>query len=494
MRRFFNLIIGLIFLTSCQQAVIPATPSNTPDSVLVTLTLNPAAEVPTLAPPNPTSSPTPFPLPENARYTLKASFNYGMHHLDADEVIVYTNNSPQALPDLAMMVEPDNYPGAFQLTSISWGDGGAVKDYNLAVNILKLPLPQPLNPGQKVQLHLVYQLQLPAIPAPADDRRPVPFGYTDHQVNLVDWFPIIPPYLPGTGWLAHKPWFYGEHTVYDLSDFQVEIQAVNPPPGMLLAASATAVQDGTTYVFTQANARNFVWSASPYYKLFTQKVGNVDLYSYAFTFDTTAGKAALQYTAQAFELYSRLFSPYPHTSLTVVEADFLDGMEYDGLYFLSKGFYNLYGGTPQGYLAAIAAHETSHQWWYARVANDQALEPWLDESLATYTEYIFYKNIYPDYLKWWWDYRVDYYNPAGKINLQLYDYTSYLDYRNAVYLNGAHFLDELRTKMGDDAFYAFLHDYATAFSGKVATASDFFEVLKKHTSVDISGILSKYFK
>ena len=140
-------------------------------------------------------------------------------------------------------------------------------------------------------------------------------------------------------------------------------------------------------------------------------------------------------------------------------------MEYDGLYFLSRGFYNLYGGNPQGYLAAIASHETAHQWWYAQLMDDQALEPWLDEPLATYCEYIFYKNLYPDYLKWWWNYRVDYYDPAGKINLQLYDYTSYLDYRNAVYLNGAHFLDDLRTLVGDDRFYAFLHYYAADFAG-----------------------------
>ena len=86
----------------------------------------------------------------------------------------------------------------------------------------------------------------------------------------------------------------------------------------------------------------------------------------------------------------------------MVEADFLDGMEYDGLYFLSKGFYNLYSGGPADYLTAIAAHETSHQWWYSAIGNDQALEPWLDEALATYSERLFYENLHPEGLVWWW--------------------------------------------------------------------------------------------
>jgi aminopeptidase N len=302
------------------------------------------------------------------------------------------------------------------------------------------------------------------------------------------------PYRVGKGWLANKPWFYGEHQVYDLSDFKVDIELLEPPAGLVIAASAPVQQEGSRYAYTLTNARNFVLSASPFYKVFTQMVGQVTVTSYAFTFDGAAGKAALQHTAASLELYSQIFSPYPHSSMAVVEADFLDGMEYEGLYFLSRGFYNLYNGTPQGYLAAIAAHETAHQWWYASVANDQALEPWLDEALCTYSEYIYYKNVHPEYLKWWWDFRVNYYEPQGKVNLPLYDYTSYRSYRDAVYLNGAHFLDDLRTLTGDEAFYSFLKDYAGTFKGQIVTAANFFSLLKRHTGADYSQLLNKYFK
>jgi aminopeptidase N len=38
----------------------------------------------------------------------------------------------------------------------------------------------------------------------------------------------------------------------------------------------------------------------------------------------------------------------------------------------------------------VIVHETAHQWWYSMVGNDQILEPWLDESLADYSEVVYY--------------------------------------------------------------------------------------------------------
>jgi len=494
MKRVAFCLIILACLSGCRQNIEPSLATSTEVS---TPAPSPSATPDLLEPANlPTNSPSATPLPpqQNPRYTISAVFNYGQQFVSVDQAILYTNNAPETLHDLDMMVEPNQNAGVFRLVSFTWADGRAVRDFSLDNNLLHLVLPQPLDPNGQIELHLKFELTLPAIPPPSNDQRPVPFGYTSKQTNLVDWYPYIPPYVPGKGWLAHIPWFYGEHQVYPMADFDVTIQLVNPPKDLVVAASAPAKQEGNKIAYTHKTARNFVLSASPYYKMFAQQVGEVTVLSYAFSFDIAAGKAALEYTSEALNLFAKLFSPYPHPTLTVVEADFLDGMEYDGLFFLSRGFYNIYGGTPQGYLAAIASHETGHQWFYARVGDDQALEPWLDEALATYCESIFYKNLYLDYLKWWWDYRVDYYIPAGKINLQIYDYTGYRAYRDAVYLNGVHFLDDLRILIGDDAFYAFLQDYSIKFTDRIATAPDFFAVLKQHTNKDFSAIVAKYFK
>jgi len=46
----------------------------------------------------------------------------------------------------------------------------------------------------------------------------------------------------------------------------------------------------------------------------------------------------------------------------------------------------------KNYLTTLSVHETAHQWWDGLVGTDQALEPWLDEALATYAERIFYQK------------------------------------------------------------------------------------------------------
>ncbi len=313
------------------------------------------------------------------------------------EVISYTNYTSESIPDLILVVEPNQWSGGFELVSMTWEDGENIIDYELKDAQLHIPLPQPLPPGERMGMKISYQLILPMIPEPSELIRPVPYGYTERQTNIVDWYPYIPPYLAGSGWLVHPKWWFGEHQVFTMADFKVRLTLVEPVQDLIIAASAPAVQDGDRYSYQLESARTFALSASNQYLQQTTTVGNVTVNSYVFPFDKNGGQEVLRNTADALTLYNNLIMPYPHTSLSVVEADFLDGMEYDGLFFLSHGFFDLYDGTPKGYLTFIAAHETAHQWWYGLVGNDQALEPWLDEALCTYMEHVFYENVYPDY-------------------------------------------------------------------------------------------------
>jgi aminopeptidase N len=128
------------------------------------------------------------------------------------------------------------------------------------------------------------------------------------------------------------------------------------------------------------------------------------------------------------------------------------------------------------------------------VANDQAMNPWLDESLATYCERLFYEKNYPEAVSWWWSYRVDFYTPEGKIDSDVPSYGGFTPYTNATYRLGARFLEELRGRIGDEAFFAFLKDYAEQMNGKISTPADFFRILREHTTTDFSDITVKYFK
>jgi hypothetical protein len=451
--------------------------------------------------PAPSSTPT-LHTQAPAQYDLDVTLDYEQHTLSVDEEIKYKNLSSDSLADLILVIEPNLSPGGFTLLSMTWENGDAIEPSTLENNLLRIPLLQPLQPGTELRIKLSYNSSLPELTDISIGYRPVAFGYSSAQTNLADWYPYVPPYRTGKGWLVHTPWVFGEYQVYDVADFNVNVTLARPDSDLVIAAPAPALKDGDRYTYHLEAARTFTLSASTEYIVQAATVGEVTIYSYSFLFDKYAGQEALDTTADAVRLYSQLFTPYQHTILSVVEADFLDGMEYDGLYFLSRGFYDLYDGTPKGYLTFIAAHETAHQWWYGLVGNDQALEPWLDEALCTYMERVFYENIYSEYppgsggslVDWWWYYRVNFYHPVGWVDDTLYDFVDTRAYRDAIYLNGAKFLEDLRNLVGDQAFFAALKDYATNNAYKIATAQDFFASVRRHTSQNLDGILSSYFQ
>jgi hypothetical protein len=501
------LILFTLFslLAGCQDAPAPTTPP--PGAKQPSVAPATAAASPSLADsPGPVASPatvqptdTAAPLPSAAapirpRYELRASLDYDRHFLTAEERILYTNNSQSELRELILMVDTLYYPGVFQLKSMTWEPDGEAAQFEQETGRLVVSLPSLLAPGQAAHLLLSFELSLPS-PQPSAATRPVPFGYTARQTNLVDWYPFVAPYADGKGWLANRAGFFGEHLAYESADFSVQLRVESQLTNLVIAASAAPqdTQDGWQ-VYQHPNARNFAWSVSPEYQATQATVGDVTVSSYAFRYHAEAAGAALQATAQALALYSELYAPYPRPSLSLVEADFLDGMEYDGLYFLSNGFYNLYQGNPGEYLTAIAAHETAHQWFYALVGNDQANEPWLDEALCTFHELVYYERYAPPALDWWWGYRVNYYDPRGWVDGSIYNPAGYRAYRDAVYLNGAVFLSALRAQVGAEAFNSFLRSYVQTYTGKIASGEDFWELLSRSTEVDLAPLRGEYFQ
>lgn len=491
LRRLLPLLLSIL-LGAC--AVQPAAPAPSP-------TAPEAAALPSDTPapsPTPESSPTPAPQDLPAPdYTLSASYDFITHRLSAVENIRYTNRAGEPIPDLLLRIDSVVYGEIFTLQALTAAAGPALGSVSVEGTRIRAALERPLAPGETIELEVKYELLLPQRAA-LEGLRPMVFGWSEAQTNLVDWYPYLPPYTAGQGWLDNPVGYYGEHQAYEASSFTVNLQTLNTPAGMIAAASAPEQLDGDWRRYTLDSARTFAVSFSSLYQVSTQQVGGVTVTSYFFPVHAAAGQRVLQTAAESVDLFSRLFAPYPHASLAVVEADFLDGMEYDGLFFLSNGFYNLYDGNAGNYLVALAAHETAHQWWYSLVGNDQANQPWLDEALATYAEKIYYENLYPDALRWWWDVRVLYYQPRGPVDDTIYnprgEAQAYRAYRDAVYLNGAVFLDELRALMGDEAFFAFLKAYTQANSGKIATSAGFFELLGSFTSADLSPLRQKFFR
>jgi hypothetical protein len=428
-----------------------------------------------------------------AKYLLDAAINYDAHTVVVDETIFYPNLTGNQLNTLVIAVVPNLWQGSFTLDSIAI-DGSPTTTYSLEGQRLDVALSSFLPAEGTIEINIQYTLSLPF--AEQEDpgiSRPRIYGYTTRQMNLTNWYPFVVPNINGE-WILHDPWYYGEHLVYDAADYEVTVRFTDPASAPIVAASGFPEQlaDSTRYTITAA--RTFALAASREFQVSSTQVGESVISSYYFPFHEAGGQAALQATAESVQVFTQRFGPYPHKSLAIVMGDFNDGMEYSAFFYLSKDFYNLYDGTPANYLTFVAVHETAHQWWFEQVASDQALQPWVDESLATYSERIYYENVHPDLVSWWWTYRIDFYNPQGFVDIPIYDGQGFRPYTNAAYFQGAHFIEDLRNRIGDDAFFTFIQDYLAQGRGRIVTANDFFRILSQHTSTDYSDLVRQYFQ
>lgn len=481
MHKSFRLFEQLAFILLLSVSACIPKPQSTPAQPIPSPTETQAPSATSTTTPSPTADEPPI----RTQYDLFAVFDYENMHLDVTEDVTYVNRSDVYLNELLFVIEPLRWEGAFRLTDIRWDHGAPVSGLRLEGAWLHLPLLEALAPGENVSLSIRYELDLPK-PAGA-------FGNTGRQINLTDWYPFLPPYDPQLGWRIHSPAYIGEHLAYDSADFHVEWTTLNAPMTLSIASSALPEEFDGLLHFDLPAARCFSISLSEEYEVISLQEENWTIRAFVFPEHAKAGQTIITVASEALSLFDEIFMPYPYESLTIVEADFFDGLETSGLFFLDQVFFDTYDEYPTGWLTTLVAHETSHQWWHTIVGSDQAVEPWLDEALATYSERIFYEHRHPEWNDWWWYRRVDIFHPQGMIDGSIYDYKDFRDYVDSVYLRGVRFLEALRMRIGDESFFTFIQDYAQRGDGNVLTAQDFFQILADHSDADISEITSEYF-
>lgn len=428
-----------------------------------------------LPPPLPLTVPSPA-VPSRTQYHIIARLDYPTHHLYVEQGISYLNQTGETLTAFPLVIEANQETGVFQLDSLSGESDTLIQRFILEGTQLQVHLTNPLLAGEVASLTLRYRLALPP--------RAAYLGHTARQMLVADWYPYLPPYRDSR-WHLNEPAAVGEHLAYDLADYHVELSIDGAPDGLVVAASALPYATYPALHYHVQGGRNFTWSASREYVPLIAEAGDTLVRGYVFPEHQQGGEAVLRVTTEAILLYERLFGPYPHGSLTFVEAEIDDGREYQGLYFLSDSYFSEYEATPSNsFLLPLAAHETAHQWWYGIVGNDPAITPWLDEALATYSELLFFERYYPDQVEWWWEFRVNRFNPTGHYGATIYEFSDYRSYVDSVYLEGTNFLHHLRRSLGDESFLAFLQSYLANTQGHLASEASFFDTLAPYLMDD----------
>ncbi|MCL4831974.1 MAG: M1 family metallopeptidase [Caldilineaceae bacterium] len=493
--------------------VIAAAPPATP--------LPPPTETPTPTPtPTPIQPPVPTPvvdLTDRSIYTanLKPAFagdvdalpNAPHYFIQAELIpgevpmvrgvqrVRYTNQEAVALEALYFRLYP-NLP-AYNGTSTV---GGVIVDNEWATTALEyddsalgVSLAGPLLPGGVADITLWFTATLPTSVFAGTAGSGL-YGFQGNVYDLAGFYPTIPVY-DDEGWNLEITATFGDSPFTDAAYYQVELTL--PSQQQAVTAGVVVERRGNgngsdTWRAVAGPVRAFYAAASDAFAFISEEVEGTTVRSWYQPGGETGAQTALFYTKGSLPVFNRLFGEYPHNELDVVAMPTTGfGMEYAGVLNLAQSFYGEGGGA----FAVATPHEVAHLWFFDLVGNDQPDEPWLDESLANYAVYLYYEDVaWPEMRDGMMNniflYR---YHAAQNLGIDRpvagpvtgYDASNYI---NIIYSKGPLFLHALRERMGDDAFFAALLDYAQTHRYGIAYPEDLLAAFRRHTDAGIDDL------
>lgn len=328
---------------------------------------------------------------------------------------------------------------------------------------LPVELDAPLVPGDRAEVEMRVSIDVPA----RNDR----FGIHEGLANMGGALPVL-AIRGDDGWHLDPYVDLGESFYSVVGSYRVTLDVptavATPATGIEIETMARGGRIARTY--EAERVRDFAWSAG----VLRQRSATVDgarvrVWSRPSMASGTAERALGDATT-AIAAFGSAFGAYPYPEVDVVLASFVTfgGMEY-----------------PQFVLANprrdIVAHELAHQWWWGLVGNDQFAEPWLDESLASWSQFLPWRPLAGDCPRWEWP------SDGARLTNDMAYWRVHPREYGTIYDGGACMLADLAGRLGVDRFSRLLRDYAGTYAFGVAQTADFIAVVETVVAEELPG-------
>ena len=393
------------------------------------------------------------------RYTIAATIDPDARPIAGRLRIEYTNRDSAPLGQIYFHLYPNHpdFAGRLDVGAATVDGQAAAVNYELRRYLLRVDLPQPLEPGASTTVALDFATRTPLNAAKMYGA----FNLEAGVLALASSYPIA-AMVRGGAWDIGWPDGRGDFVNSETALYDVTLTA---PAAWALATTGVAVDRrldaGQQIVrFVSGPQRDFMITAVQLGNA-GANVDGIQVNSYFRRGDEAGGQAVLEAAANALRAFNTRYGPYPLAELDLVEVNartFL-GVEYPGVILLQS---NLYG--QPGALEITVAHEVGHQWWYSQVGNDVQTAAWLDEALASYSQMVYQEQVHgPEAAERELEgFRQRYRDAvaAGRDAPVAQPNTAFRgNYVSIVYGKAVLFFQALRKQIGDAAFDHFLHDY-----------------------------------
>jgi hypothetical protein len=407
--------------------------------------------------------------PSSPTYKIDTVYSEKNHQLKGNMQVTFENNLGMEMHEIFFNLWPnaeDFQGGGIEINRVSMKDIDL--DYsvdNTVLGVSNISIPEK----QEITLEIAFVTTVP--------EQKNRFGWSDQQVSLGNWFPILAVH-DTHGWNLHPYFTYGESFYSMTGNYEVSFNVPKDTDVVATGESQKVLHNkkSNLYQFKAENVRDF---AAVFYSDWQSSTSMVDGTTVSVYYPDEESKQAeviMDAATNAFRVYEKLFGSYPWDTLYIVSVDYSQdfdgGMEYPQLVMINTPYL-----TDEEDLSLTVMHEVAHQWFYSAVGNDQYMEPWLDESFTTFSSYVaFYDTADFDWLE------EDY--SAFSLTAPVSDFSDdhVEQYGDIIYDGGAKMLSDLYNLLGEDVFYDGMQTYYEKYQFGMVTTADFIRVME-----DVSG-------
>ncbi len=372
---------------------------------------------------------------QDLRYDIKARLDEKEKSITGFETIIYKNNSPSVLNFLWFHIWANAYKdkttALIQQITNDESRSKKMKDFGTGyidglefkvngqtakteahptvqyIDIIKLLLDKPLNPGDSVTITTPFKVKLP----PYFSRS----GYADGEFMACQWYPK-PAVFDKNGW--HEfPYldmgeFYSEFADYSVS-ITLPSEYVVSATGSLLTKTelelykkagteniadrnskpslykAINKDENKTLIYYAAKVPDFAWFADKDFVIQYDTIGLtagkiIDAFSFYHNKKKTIWNNSMDYIKDGIRNYSNWIGEYDYPVVQVVEGpknNSSGGMEYPMVTLITSP------DAKAETLDAVIVHEVGHNWFMSMLGSNERAHTWMDEGLNSYYQF-----------------------------------------------------------------------------------------------------------
>lgn len=474
---------------------------------------------------------------ENVRWINRAN-----HSVSALYFHLYSNlrTADDAPPPAATVSAEEDDEPRIDITEVRATKDRAPLTYSLEEQstVLRVNLREAVAPGASSEIQIGFKGNVPeidaeetgltthvvkqvsaALRAERELRRARDLNFRSRGVMLMGTsYPVLAVH-DGDDWQRKVDPGVGDLIFNETADYEVRIEAA---PDVIVFTSGSESENASAgeAVFSGKSLRDFAILAGRTLRSEQKEIGDVTLRSIYLPEHERIGKRVLVNAGEALRIFESKFGPLPIKTISIAEAPLVAGLgstEFAGLDVIASAFYVDFDSPGVRNLPEIireqrpaveqslewsVAHLISHQWWGGAVGNNPAREPVLDESMASWSALLYFRELYgqqkaaavlEDQLRG--VYRL--YRTFGGADMNAdrpsRDYQNTFQYSAVVTAKGALMFVQLQRLLGEEKLLAALRNYYQANRDRIAELDDLRSAVVAEAPVAQKGAVARTF-